>query len=86
MQGGSASDPASSAPPADGDSGGSVPRRVGPAQPELFGAFGLNNPDTLNLEPDSGDALGRSLPETIRMLYSRVGRGWHPHHAATYRW
>ena len=72
MQGGSVSDPASSAP--DVASGGPGPRRVGPAQPELFGAFGLNNPDTLNLEPDSGDALGRSLPDTIRMLYSRVCR------------
>ena len=47
---------------------------VGPGQPELFGVFEFNNPGTLNLDPDSGadTASGRSLPETIRMLYSRV--------------
>lgn len=46
------------------------PRTLGPSEPALFGAFGLNNPITLDL--GSSDTQGRSLPETIRMLYSRV--------------
>ncbi|GAX79256.1 hypothetical protein CEUSTIGMA_g6696.t1 [Chlamydomonas eustigma] len=54
-------DKAAAAPP-DSDTKGNY--AIGPSQPELFAAFDLNNPGTLN-------PAGPTLPETIQMLYSR---------------